>query len=498
MRIPLPTTILKFVLAAVVGMTFTLGVAAVTQSGPQSTATTGPSTLYQAPAGDVPVAFTTTSSGGTLVPLEAPPANQGIQLTTYTANPSPPPTSDSRPAWVNPTGYPRVPAISQFDGGPWQAYDCTMASGAMLARLGYGIVTTGSQLRSMQPNQGPTGTNLNDVNAAVGNGWGVHFAEGALTPLQFRALIYAGAGAILQGVYGQLPASERIQKSFVAAHAIYIDGFQPPQGGQPARYYVIDPIGQPWTGYKGAWLPATDIEAFATAFGSGRMVTAWAFPGGLTPPANYKTLPPDAYPTNTPGPSPSAPVLPSASASALPSGSPSASAVPSPVALPSASAAPPDSSGTSPPVVPTDVSILTKLAATAGGWAVQPSLGVCITSPIPIACPSGLIGTYPSGSSPGPLATPPSLVDLLFASVPQPGEVQIIFTGPGSASSLDFWRTDGSGPVQPAAVQPATLGGKSVWVATFPVQTGSYGFSAGTLGSGMAGMSQLGNVTIGQ
>src|SRR5512135_325622 len=292
MRIPLPTTILKFVLAAAVGVVGTLGIAAALQSGPTSAATTGPSNLYQARTGDVPVAFTTASSGGTIVPLEAPPPGQLIQLSSYTKNPAPPATSDSRPAWTNPTGYPRVPALSQFDGGPWQAYDCTMASGAMLARLGYGIVTTGSQLRSLQPNQGPIGTNLDDVNTAVGNGWGVHFAEGALTPLQFRALIYAGAGAILQGIYGQLPIGERIQKTFVDAHAIYIDGFRPPQGGQPSAYYVIDPIGEPWAGYKGAWLPADDIEAFATAFGAGRMVTAWAFPGGLTPPSNYKTLPP--------------------------------------------------------------------------------------------------------------------------------------------------------------------------------------------------------------
>ncbi len=497
MRIPLPTTILKFVLAAAVGMGGTLGASAALQSGPRSSAVAGPSTLYQTPAGSVPVAFKTVTGGGTLIPLQAPPANQGIQLTSYTSNPTPPATSDARPAWINPSGYPRVPPISQFDGGPLQGYDCTMASGAMLARLGYGIVTTGSQLRGLQSNNGPTGTNLDQVNAAVGNGWGVHFAEGALTPLQFRALIYAGAGAILQGIYGQLPVDLRLQKDFVDAHAIYIDGFRPPQGGQPAAYYVIDPIGRPWAGYKGDWLPADAIEAFATAFGSGSMVTAWAFPGGLTPPANYRTLPPEAFPTSGPGPSPSIPALPSpsAGASAGPSASPGAS--PTAVPLPSPSSAPSGSSGSKPPIIPSDVSILSRLAASIGGSIVVPNFGICLLVPVPTGCPPGLPGTYPSGASPGPLASPPIPIDLLYASVPQPGLVQVIFTAPGGSSSLDFWPTDGSGPVSPADVQQAMLGGRSVWIATFPVKAGSFGFAAGTLGTGIAGMSQVGGLTIG-
>ena len=85
----------------------------------------------------------------------------------------------------------------------------------------------------------------------------------------------------------------------------------------------------------------------------------------------------------------------------------------------------------------------------------------------------------------------------MYASAPQPGLVQIIFSGPGDASSLDFWKSDGSGPVRPADVQPATLGGKAVWVATFPVAQGRYGFTAGVLGSGIAGQSQIGAITVG-
>ncbi len=500
MSIPLPTTILKFVLAAAVGIVGTLGVAAVAQSGPKSATVAGPTTLYQVSSGDTPVAFAAQTGGGTLVPLNAPPADQGIQLTTFTSNPAPSagPTSTARPAWINPAGYPRVPPLSQFDGGPLQGYNCTMASGAMLARLGYGIVTTGSQLRSLQPRQGQTGTNLNDLNTSVGNGWNVHFAEGTLTPLQFRALIYAGAGAVLQGIYGVLPVSERLQKDFVDAHAIYIDGFRPPQGGQPAGYYVIDPIGHPWAGYRGEWLPASDIEAFAAAFGGGRMVTAWAFPGGLTPPANYRTLPPEAFPSSS-GPGASAPPSASAgaSASAEPSGSPVPSEAPSPPPLPPPASAPPSDGGSVPIAIPADIQNLLQLEASAGGSLIVPAFSLCLTPPIPASCPLGLPATYPSGSSPGPVPSPPSPIDLLYASVPQPGQVQVIFSGPGDAAALAFWRADGTGPVQAADVQPATLGGKPVWVATLPVVAGGYGFSASTQGSGIAGLSQLGNVKVG-
>ncbi len=512
MSIPAPTTILKFILAAAVGMGGTLGVASLTQSGPTSTAVAGPTTLYQTPAGNVPVAFKAVSGGaggGSLVPLQAPPANQGIQLTSFTSNPVPPNAgSDYRPAWTSPSGFPRVPPISQFDGGPLQGYNCVMASGAMLARLAYGIVTSGSQLRALQADIGPQGTTLDDLNQAVGNGWGVHFAENSLTPLQFRALIYAGAGAVLIGIYGELPVPLRLQPDFVAAHAIYIDGFRPPQGGRPAAYYVIDPIGRPWAGYKGDWLPADAIESFATDFGSGLMVTAWAFPGGLTPPAHYRTLPPEAFPTSSPGPSPSVPVLPSPSAGASPSAGSSASPSAPPSGAPTPPPLPTPSTGSGggggkhvgsiSPLVPADIANLLHLVATSGGSSVVPNFGVCLAIPVPTGCPTGLPATYPGGLHPGPFPTPPPPVQLLFASIPEPGQVQVIFSASGSASSLDFWSTSGSGAVQPADVQPATLGGKAVWIATFPVQAGSYGFAAGTLGSGVAGLSQLGGLTIGQ
>ena len=156
-----------------------------------------------------------------------------------------------------------------------------------------------------------------------------------------------------------------------------------------------------------------------------------------------------------------------------------------------------DSSGSVPILIPIDVSVLEQIQANAGATAVVPIFGLCLAPPIPASCPAGLPATYPSGASPGPVPTTPPLINLLYASVPQPGLVQVIFAGPGDASSLDFWRTDGTGPVQAADVVPAVLGGKPVWVATFEVGAGSYGFSAGSLGAGIAGLSQAGSVKIG-
>jgi hypothetical protein len=97
-----------------------------------------------------------------------------------------------------------------------------------------------------------------------------------------------------------------------------------------------------------------------------------------------------------------------------------------------------------------------------------------------------------------PLGPPPP-IDLLYANAPQPGLVQVIFQATGGQASFDFWPTDGSGPIQHAAsVESALLGGKAVWLATFPVQAGgAYEFAAGLTGAGVAGLSKIGSITLG-
>ena len=75
--------------------------------------------------------------------------------------------TDGKPATPAQVQEPhRLPAdpdpITQFDGGPFQGYDCTLASGAMLARLAFGVVTDGSILRTLQDDQ-DGGTGLSDL-----------------------------------------------------------------------------------------------------------------------------------------------------------------------------------------------------------------------------------------------------------------------------------------------------------------------------------------------
>jgi len=102
-------------------------------------------------------------------PLPAVPGDAVITLVTFHKD-KPQPAPGQRAAWWTSSGTPRVPLITQFDGGPLQGVNCTMAAGAMLARLGYGIVTTGTQLRSFQSDQ-DGGTSLASLNEGMLAGW---------------------------------------------------------------------------------------------------------------------------------------------------------------------------------------------------------------------------------------------------------------------------------------------------------------------------------------
>ncbi|MEZ0241492.1 MAG: hypothetical protein ACAH65_11915, partial [Chloroflexota bacterium] len=321
--------VLRFVLSAAIGAGGALGVGAATSSSEiRSTAALAPaSTFALAGTKGSPIEFALTeATSAPPVPIEPLPATSTIQLVSYTeAVESKVLETGARPPWWNESN-PRVPAITQFDGGPFQGSNCTMASGAMLARLAYGVVATGSQLRALQDNQSPVGTTLGNLEQAMRRGWGVDFFQGGISPLQLRALMYGGAGAVIQGLYRVIPESLRLQKNFLAGHAIYLDGFRPASDGQPAAYFVIDPLGRPWNGYVGEWWPADIIEDFATTFGGGLIPAVWGFAGGIVP-ADHPILPLDAYPGrgSNETPPPNGSQVPTESApteSALPSASP--------------------------------------------------------------------------------------------------------------------------------------------------------------------------------
>ena len=523
MSLPLGIVI-RFVLAAVIGAGGAFGVATIT-APPTSSAVPGP-VSYQltADAGDQPAA----QFGITAIPDQAPiklaalPDNATLQLVAYAEPGSAPATNDPghRPAWLAAAGFPRVVPISQFDGGTLQSFNCTMAAGAMLARLGYGIVTTGSQLRALQPDQ-EGGTSLSDLEVSMGR-YSVAFSQAPITTLQLRALLYAGAGAVVQGTYGYVPVDLRLQKDFTAGHAIYLDAFRPASADGPAAYYVVDPLGPTWTGYDGGWWPADVVEAFATSFGGGAVDAAWAFPGGHTPSA-YPILPPASYPSPTaPGSSPSLPPgaspssgaaspsagasspspspspLPSASAPAPSAGAPS----PSPVALPSSnpSASMPPS-GPVGPKLPPDWWNIVGLQVLQPQSQISVLLGACAAAPAPAFCPSGIIGIFPPTATPPPTLPPFQTnfdVGLLYANAISPGVMQVIFTTPtGSTPALQFWDSSSStGTISLApSVEPALLNGKLVQVAQFPIsQGGTYDFIASAAGTGIRALSPVATI----
>ena len=501
---PILGLVIRFILAVVIGAGGALGVAAATAT-PGSSAVPGPDSSFQltSDTGDQPAAL----FGITAIPDQEPvklaalPDDQTLQLVAYADPGSVPSTGvpGFRPAWLAATGLPRVVPITQFDGGPLQGSNCTMAAGAMLARLGFGIVTTGSQLRALQPDQ-EGGTSLTDLEVSIGR-YGVSFSRAAISALQLRALLYAGAGAVIQGTYGAVPVDLRLQKDFTSGHAIYLDGFRPASADGPAAYYVLDPLGPTWSGYRGGWWPADVVESFAAAFGGGSIYAAWAFPGGRAP-TSYPVLPPDAYPSATPvGPAPS--LEPGVSPSPSPTSSAEAPS-PSPPLLPSAdpsSSIPP--SGPNPPPLPPDWWDIGGLQVMSPHVNLGVLLGACTATPAPTWCPSGIIGIFPPEATAPPTLPPLEqsfFVDLLYANAISPGVMQVIFSTPdGTTPALQFWdSSSATGKLSLApSVEPALLNGKLVQVAQFPiVQGGTYDFIASAAGTGVKALSQVG--TIGQ
>ena len=386
--------------------------------------------------------------------------------------------------WWN-DGVPRVPAISQFDGGPLQKVNCAMASGAMLARLAYGIVTTGSQLRSLQADQ-EGGTNFENVNQALDKGWGVSFLRGSLTALQMRALSYAGAGMTVSLNYGEIPVDVRLQATFTGNHAVYIDAFTPDGlNGGPA-YWVIDPIGHSWAGYKGGWWPAADVERAALTRNGGWISAAWAFAGGRIPEPRPK-LPASAYPDASPGGTPG----PSAGPTIGPPIEDPMPVLPPPVV------ADPDS-GTPPPETP----VWPPIDFNKDVFQLDPgtTFAKCATVPAPSFCPTGIIGIIDLGG--GAIATKPPLrndINLLYADVLAPGTYQIIFTTPPATDGSLFLWTGTSGELKEATVSDGVVDGKDVKIATINLDPNvGFSFFTTATGDGYRSVSDVGSMTVKQ
>jgi hypothetical protein len=472
----------RFLMSAVVGGVVAVGTAVLA----------GPAPIISTARAGAPVALTGVDGApltfglqsGNPVPLEPLPPTATIQLTSFHApTASAPPTGNEAPAWLK-SSTPRIPTVTQFDGGPLEGVNCVMAAGAMLARLGFGIVTTGSQMRALQDDQDGA-TNLANLADAVRRGWGVRFFNGALSPLQLRALLYAGAGAVVIGNYGELPVGIRLQRGFTGSHAVYIDAFRPPGPEGPAAYWVMDPIGYSWPGYKGHWWPAEDVERFATSFGGGTIHSAWAFPGGVVP-ADHKVLPRDAYPGATPDPR------------ATPDVGPSASPVTAEDPMPVDSTPLDEDSGAGedPPPGPR----FPRVDVLGGKYEMEPGFQGCLALPAPLGCPRGIVGIIDLLGGTLTTASPPPLdrIDLLYANPIAPDTYQIIFEPPPD-SDPDLWAWDsrGDGTLQQAAIETGLLDGKFVAIATITLAPDAdYSFVATASGDGVRALSSVGSLEV--
>ena len=385
---------------------------------------------------------------------------------------------DAPPPGTTPLGFPRVPLVSQFDGGPFANANCTLAAGAMLARLAFGIVTTGSTLRSLQFDF-DGGTDLHDLNTAVYRGYGAQFHVGGLLPDQMMALSLKGYGLVIQGNTGALNPKLKVAP-FKGPHAIYIDGAFLGDADTPPAYYVMDPQGR--GNYDGGWWPADEVEKFAKAFsGSDRIAAAWAFPPG--------GVPPEVIDPNVPD---------------LPGGGPEASPAPgaSPTPLPSDAGLPegvepgdePEPEGPTlgePPIVtPVDVADVDLV----------PFLTACIVVPPPDGCPDGVDAVF---DKPPPILHVDLGPDIEVVSVDssEPNVAFVAFRVSGSAPvDVNFWQSDGSPPVidSSAAIASLLIGGQPTFVARLDVLAGTeYHFQV-VAGDGIfASSSPVGTFTTG-
>jgi hypothetical protein len=475
--------VLVFGVSVVVGAVIaSVAVGAMQNEGPVSTVGVAPQYLLQGPdtpAGPgVPVAFDEEETGVETALASLPPEDLSAAAEALLGG--------ETVSFTNPAGFPRIPPVTQFDGGPFQGSNCTLASGAMLARLGFGIVTSGSTLRTLQDDQSG-GTGIGDLATALWRGYGVSLPSGLLRPASLKDLLASGYGAVVQGDYSKIPRALRLQKDFTGGHAIYLDGYYPgdDKRGIPEAYYVIDPIGRPKYGYQGEWWPASVVDDFATAFGGGRIAAMWAFPPGGVPP---EVVGPDVVPIppDNGGDGTGEPAEPGSSE--VPSGAPGGPII----------------------VAPGDVGdLIVELSPGHppvgdpgfGRVALKPVFDICLLTPKPPGCPSGIRAVFATGSPPLLQLPPGPTVEIAFVDSDRPNVAIVGYTvDPPGPSDVRFWEADGSPATvrTSSAMSTVSVLGKTVIVARLDVAAGTtYKFQA-VAGDGLfAGSSPVGTFTSG-
>jgi hypothetical protein len=450
--------LVAFVTALVVGAVVVSVVAASAGQAPLVPTATEAPPVVSVGLDDAPLSFDLIDTGDADVIATEPDTDEVVETTATTI-------LDARePKWHNPSDLPRITPITQFDGGPFQNANCTLAAGAMLARLGFNIRTTGSVLRTLQYDQ-VGGTGLDDLQVALWAGYGVTVPTGLLTPAQLRDRISNGFGAVIQGVMSEIPASLRLS-GYTGPHAIYVDAFYPGDDHTPAAYYVIDPQGVPSWGYEGDWWPASFVEAFGTALGGGRIATAWAAPPGGNPPPITDVVVP--Y---------------------VPSGGDEPDESPGPDVVPE----PGDEDPGSPSLTPVTPTV------TLGGFDILPWLELCLGSPPPTGCPGGVPASFAFIDLLGGLPPPAPSIELAFVDSDRPNVALVGFrVQPATAADVRFWQADASPVVVQAAssITPIAIGGVTTLVASLDVHAATtYHFQIVAGADGTEAVSPVGTFT---
>jgi hypothetical protein len=136
-----------------------------------------------------------------------------------------------------------------------------MASSAIaLDRHTEGAKTaTPPQMRAAQLDQSG-GTDLADAAYAWSHGWSETLSvRYGLSWASFAAKINEGRGAIVQGMYSEVPHPYTAQPSFDGPHAVYVNEFN-----ADGYALVYDPLA---TGPK--WWPSAVLSDYALTFGGG-------------------------------------------------------------------------------------------------------------------------------------------------------------------------------------------------------------------------------------
>lgn len=173
--------------------------------------------------------------------------------------------------------YRPAPVLQYGWGTRLDGDNCNMAAGCMALdrhTLGAKSSTSGNPLvtppnmRSYQYDQSG-GTDLLDLQTAWSNGWGETLVSpGVHSWSSFVAAINEGRGAVLQGLYGNLPASKRFSDTFTGGHSIYIN-----EEISPGYFWGRDPLTSGAVVYS-----AAELQSYAVGLswvGAGQVSAAY-------------------------------------------------------------------------------------------------------------------------------------------------------------------------------------------------------------------------------